>query len=66
MTYAKQFLIEYLYNYLSSKTDHDFIKGYIEKTPKKLYRFRSCTENDFNAISNDFNAISNDYIWLSR
>lgn len=58
MTYDKQFLIEYLYNYLSSKTDHDFIKGYIEKIPKKLYRFRSCTENDFNAISND-------YIWLS-
>lgn len=59
MTYDKQFLIEYLYNYLSSKTYHDFIKDYIEKIPKKLYRFRSCTENDFDAISND-------YIWLSR
>lgn len=58
MTYNKKFLIKYLNNYLSKKIDQDFIKEYIETIPKKLYRFRACTENDFNAIEND-------YIWLS-
>jgi len=58
MTYNKKFLIKYLNNYLSKKIDQDFIKEYIEMIPKKLYRFRACTENDFNAIEND-------YIWLS-
>lgn len=58
MTYDKKFLIEYLNNFLSNKINHDFIKEYVEKIPKKLYRFRACTENDFNAIKDD-------YIWLS-
>lgn len=58
MKYDNKFLIEYLNNYLSKKVDHDFVKEYIEKIPKKLYRFRACTENDFNAIEDD-------HIWLS-
>ena len=58
MKYDNKFLNEYLNNYLSKKVDHDFVKEYIEKIPKKLYRFRACTENDFNAIEDD-------YIWLS-
>ena len=58
MTYNKKILIKYLNNYLSKKIDQDFRKEYIETIPKKLYRFRACTENDFNAIEND-------YIWLS-
>jgi len=58
MKYGKKFLSTYLYNYLSDKKDQNFELEYIEQVPKKLYRFRACTENDLNAIKND-------YIWLS-
>jgi hypothetical protein len=58
MKHNKKFLITYLHNYLSIKKDYYFELEYIESVPKKLYRFRACTDNDFNAIDNE-------YIWLS-
>jgi len=58
MNYGKKYLIAYLYNYLSDKKDHNFELEYKNSVPKKLYRFRACTKNDFNAIENN-------YIWLS-
>lgn len=58
MKYDRKFLTDYLNNYLSNNKNHNFVQDYIEKIPKKLYRFRACTENDFNAVEQD-------YIWLS-
>lgn len=58
MKYGKKFLTEYLNVYLSNNRDGNFLLEYIEKVPKKLYRFRECTEKDFSAIRDN-------YIWLS-
>jgi len=58
MKYGEKFLSTYLSNYLAEKSDINFELDYVRKLPNKFYRFRTCTQNDFNAISED-------YIWLS-
>jgi hypothetical protein len=59
MKYGDEFLSTYLKNYLSDKKNINYEREYVKKIPNKFYRFRACTQNDFNAILED-------YIWLSH